>query len=111
MFEGATTEQAYAILAAAQRVIQSVLNPDDPRSGRGTAIVIAAGKLLFTPAVDVDPTTLPHIEPQDLGRAVGADRELAEHAAALIACARKLLIYANTVVQRGTPWTEKPAHV
>ena len=30
------------------------------------------------------------------------------HNAALIACARKLLIYANTVVQRGTPWTEKP---
>ena len=33
------------------------------------------------------------------------------HNAALIACARKLLIYANTVVQRGTPWTAKPAHV
>ena len=33
------------------------------------------------------------------------------HNAALIACARKLLIYANTVVQRGTPWLEKPAHV
>jgi len=31
------------------------------------------------------------------------------HNAALIACARKLLIYANTVVQRGTPWVEKPA--
>jgi transposase len=31
------------------------------------------------------------------------------HNAALIACARKLLIYANTVVQRGTPWTEKAA--
>jgi transposase len=31
------------------------------------------------------------------------------HNSALIACARKLLIYANTVVQRGTPWTEKPA--
>jgi transposase len=28
------------------------------------------------------------------------------HNAALVACARKLLIYANTVVQRGTPWTE-----
>jgi transposase len=28
---------------------------------------------------------------------------------ALIACARKLLIYANTVVQRGTPWIEKSA--
>lgn len=31
------------------------------------------------------------------------------HKSALIACARKLLIYANTVVQRGTPWTEKTA--
>jgi transposase len=30
------------------------------------------------------------------------------HNSALIACARKLLVYANTVVQRGTPWTEKP---
>jgi transposase len=33
------------------------------------------------------------------------------HTAALIACARKLLIYANTVVQRGTPWAEKPISV
>ena len=33
------------------------------------------------------------------------------HNAALIACARKLLIFANTVVQRGTPWTEKPLSV
>jgi len=33
------------------------------------------------------------------------------HNAALIACARKLLIYANTVVQRGTPWTERPAAI
>ena len=31
------------------------------------------------------------------------------HNAALIACARKLLIYANTVVQRGTPWIERAA--
>jgi transposase len=31
------------------------------------------------------------------------------HNAALIACARKLLIYANTVVQRGSPWVEKAA--
>jgi transposase len=30
------------------------------------------------------------------------------HNAALTACARKLLIYANTVVQRGTPWVERP---
>jgi transposase len=33
------------------------------------------------------------------------------HNAALIACARKLLIYANTVVQRQTPWTEKTAPI
>ncbi len=31
------------------------------------------------------------------------------HKVALIACARKLIIYANTVVQRGTPWAAKPA--
>jgi transposase len=31
------------------------------------------------------------------------------HNAALIACARKLLIYANTVVYRGTPWVERSA--
>jgi transposase len=30
------------------------------------------------------------------------------HNAALVACARKLLIYANTVVARGTPWTTTP---
>jgi transposase len=29
------------------------------------------------------------------------------HKVALVACARKLLIYANTVVQRGTPWTNQ----
>jgi transposase len=31
------------------------------------------------------------------------------HNAALIACARKLLIYANTVVARGTPWADRTA--
>lgn len=31
------------------------------------------------------------------------------HNAALVACARKLLIYANTVVARGTPWVTKTA--
>lgn len=30
------------------------------------------------------------------------------HKVALIACARKLLIYVNTVVERGTPWVQKP---
>jgi transposase len=33
------------------------------------------------------------------------------HKAALTACARKLLIDANTVVQRQTPWTEKTAPI
>ena len=27
---------------------------------------------------------------------------------ALVACARKMLIFANTVVARGTPWCEEP---
>jgi transposase len=31
-----------------------------------------------------------------------------EHKRALIACARKLLVFANTVVARGTPWTAQP---
>lgn len=31
------------------------------------------------------------------------------HNAALTACARKLIIYANTVAQRGTPWIKKTA--
>jgi transposase len=33
------------------------------------------------------------------------------HKVALVACARKLLIYANTVVERGTPWTEQPVAI
>jgi transposase len=40
------------------------------------------------------------------GRLIAKDKA---HNAALIACARTLLIYANTVVQRGTPWAEKAA--
>jgi len=27
----------------------------------------------------------------------------------MVACARKFLIFANTVVARGTPWTERTA--
>jgi transposase len=30
------------------------------------------------------------------------------HKAALVACARKLIVYANTVVARGTPWQARP---
>ena len=87
MFEQATSEQAHAILAAAHRVVQHIGNPADPRSGRGDGVVLAAGQLLFRPAVHVEPAALPRIEPQELARAIGADRALAEHAAALIACA------------------------
>jgi len=32
------------------------------------------------------------------------------HKSALVACARKLLIFANTVVARDTPWVAAPAH-
>jgi transposase len=31
------------------------------------------------------------------------------HKAAMVACARKLLVFANTVVARGTPWVTEPA--
>jgi transposase len=33
------------------------------------------------------------------------------HKVALIACARKLLVFVNTVVARGTPWTPRPSAV
>lgn len=33
------------------------------------------------------------------------------HKVALVACARKLLIYANTAVERGTTWTERPVAI
>ena len=32
------------------------------------------------------------------------------HKSALIACARKLLSFANTVLARGTPWHDRPVH-
>lgn len=60
-FEGATGEQAYAILAAANQVVQSIPVSTDLRSGRGDGVVIAAGRALFTPPVDVDPAALPRI--------------------------------------------------
>jgi transposase len=42
----------------------------------------------------------------DLYRRLTAKGKL--HKVALIACARKLLIYANIVVARGTPWVKRP---
>lgn len=74
MFEGATAEQAHAVLAAAHHVVQAMPDDTDSRSGRGEGVVVAAGRLLFTPAIDVAPATLPRIEPQELSRAGGADR-------------------------------------
>ena len=32
-----------------------------------------------------------------------------DHKVALVACARKLVIFANTVVARGTPWQSQYA--
>ncbi|QYL28791.1 hypothetical protein TM48_03170 [Mycobacterium shottsii] len=87
VFEDASAEQARAILAAAHCVTQQTIDPADPRSGRGEGVVVAAGRLLFRPAVEIEPSGLGRIEPQELARAVGPDRDLAEHAAALIACA------------------------
>jgi len=40
------------------------------------------------------------------GRLIKAGKS---HKAALVACARKLLIFANTVVARGTPWEDRTA--
>jgi transposase len=34
-----------------------------------------------------------------------------EHKRALVACARKMLIFANTVVARGTPWCDEPTAI
>jgi len=87
MFEGASSEQARAILAAARQVVQLEPDPMDPRSGRGNGVVVAAGRLLFRPSVEIDVHALPRIEPQELARAIGTNQNLAEHAAALIACA------------------------
>jgi hypothetical protein len=87
VFESATAEQAHVILAAAHRVVQRVPVPGDGRSGRGDGVVVAAGQLLFRPPLLVEPGALPRVEPQELARAVGPDHNLAEHAAALIACA------------------------
>ncbi|MHA7653595.1 hypothetical protein ACX9NE_27865 [Mycobacterium sp. ML4] len=87
VFEEATPAQAHAILAAAHRVVQHITDPTDPRSGRGDGLVVAAGLMLFRPAVQVEVSALPRIEPQELARAVGSSHELAGHAAALIACA------------------------
>jgi hypothetical protein len=72
MFEGATSEQALAILAAARQVVQLIHDPMDPRSGRGNGVVVAAGRLLFRPSVEIDVDALARIEPHELARAIGS---------------------------------------
>ncbi len=86
MFVHASADQAHAVLGAARAVIEAEPR-HDPRSGRGRALVVAAGRLLFVPAVDVDLDSLEPVTPEALARRVGADREIAEHAAALLAVA------------------------
>lgn len=86
MLAGATTDQALAVLGAAKAVIE-VRPPGDQRSGLGAALIVAAGRLRFHPPVDVDPESLERVPPERLARVVGPDRELARHAAALLAVA------------------------
>ncbi len=89
MFAGATTDQALAVLGAAKAVIDTQPS-DDPRSGLGAGLIVAAGRLLFRPPLDVDPDTLDAVDPvppERLAQLVGANRDLARHAAALLAVA------------------------
>jgi hypothetical protein len=87
VFAEATTAQALAVLGAARAVVESHLDPHDLRSGRGDALLVAAGGLLFRPAVVVDPADVVAVTPDALAVAVGDDHDLAEHAAALVAVA------------------------
>jgi hypothetical protein len=87
VFAEATPDQALAVLGATRAVVDAIPDPSDARSGRGSALLVAAGRLLFRPAVDVDPTALEPVGPEALAEVVGDDRDLAEHAAALIAVA------------------------
>lgn len=86
MFEQATSEQALAVLGAARAVVDHVPDPDDPRVGRGEALLVAAGALLFEPPVDVDPAALEPVGPEALASIVSGEATR-RHAAALIAVA------------------------
>jgi len=90
VFVEATPDQALAVLGAARAVIEQHVDHDDPRSGRGAALLVAAGRLLFRPPVEVDIDRIEALvpaSPEALATAVGADRDLAGHAAALVAVA------------------------
>lgn len=49
----------------------------------------------------------PHEWIRDAAKEMQAGERGKAHTVALVACARKLLIFANTVVARGTPWEER----
>jgi len=86
MFASATTEQAIAVLGAARAVVEA--RPDtDPRSGLGRAMVVASGRLLFHPPVELDPDSLPLVGPEALAASIGGDDDMARHAAAVLAVA------------------------
>jgi hypothetical protein len=86
MLAGATTEQAVAVLGAAKAVIEP-RPTGDARSGLGAALIVAAGRLLFRPPVDVARQAIHPVSPERLRYLVGGNRELASHAAALLAVA------------------------
>jgi transposase len=95
-----TREQAAALAGVA---------PYDHDSGDRTGVRQIAGgrerlrRALFTAALPASFRWNPQLI-AFYGRLIRAGKE---HKRALIACARKLLIFANTVVARGTPWQKK----
>jgi transposase len=95
-----TREQAAALAGVA---------PYDDDSGDRTGVRQIAGgrerlrRALFAAALPASFRWNPQLI-AFYGRLTGAGKE---HKRALIACARKLLIFANTVVARGTPWQKK----
>lgn len=95
-----TREQAAALAGIAPY--------DDDSGDRSGARQIAGGRerlrhALFAAAF---PASF-HWNPQLIAFYGRLTRAGKEHKRALIACARKLLIFANTVVARGTPWQKK----
>jgi transposase len=97
-----TREQAAALVGLA---------PFDDDSGERTGVRHIAGgrerlrRALFTAALPAAFRWNPQLIAL-YGRLTAAGKE---HKRALIACARKLLVFANTVVARGTPWQAKPS--
>ena len=99
---GSLTREAIAALAG--------LAPFDDDSGRHQGLRRIAGgrarvrKSLYAAALPSAFRWNPHLV-AFYARLI----QTKHHKVALVACARKLLIYANAVLARGTPWIEKPA--